>query len=355
MVNGGSPSAAAAIGGATGHREPTVARAHRLGSLTRRAPEHLGVGRRRRAGANDCTGLRATTVWPVARSASMVAAVNHVLPTSVPVPVTTTIMRSVSDRLRKPSSTSAATSRSICSAVCAAESAMRRRAVPTGTVGGRIAGTSNPRSSSAAAASRARRSSPHTTGTIGEPWPGRSRSTCARRRATRPAPSALVSTPRAASAAAVSAGVDAVVKMYERARLTISAASGADAATNPPSEPSVFESVPTLHDVDVVGKLGRHDRPEHGVGLVEHEQRSVAGAASAAEAVEVGEVAVHREDGVGDDERAPAAAPREQPVEVVEVGVAVDRDRRVREPATVDDRRVVQLVGAHEHVARRRS
>ena len=63
------------------------------------------------------------------------------------------------------------------------------------------------------------------------------------------------------------------------------------------------------------------------MGLVEHEQGIVAGREQA-ERVEVGAVAVHREDGVGDDERAPAFAARQQPVEVLEVGVPVHLERR---------------------------
>ena len=48
------------------------------------------------------------------------------------------------------------------------------------------------------------------------------------------------------------------------------------------------------------------------------------------------------------------AAVAQQRVEVVEVAVAVDGDVGAREPAAVDDRRVVELVGAHEHVRGRR-
>ena len=41
-------------------------------------------------GSPDCTGLRTATRTPAARSARATAAVHHVLPTSVPVPVTST-------------------------------------------------------------------------------------------------------------------------------------------------------------------------------------------------------------------------------------------------------------------------
>ena len=90
---------------------------------------------------------------------------------------------------------------------------MRRRELPGGTVGGRIAGTSRPRSRRALEAATARASSPRTTGTMGEGWPSRTRSTWLRSRATRPAPSGDRRTRTAANAAAVSAGVEAVVKM----------------------------------------------------------------------------------------------------------------------------------------------
>ena len=59
--------------------------------------------------------------------------------------------------------------------------------------------------------------------------------------------------------------------------------------------------------------------------LVEDEQRAFA-RAEVDERVEVGDVAVHREHGVADDERAPRAAVAQQRREVVEVVVAVDGD-----------------------------
>ena len=86
----------------------------------------------------------------------------------------------------------------------------------------------------------------------------------------------------AARAAAASAGVGAVVKMYERARLTIRSMTSRDAATKPPSEPSVFDSVPTRTTVPSVQRRrgprlpprlrpgrGREVGAEDGVGLIE--------------------------------------------------------------------------------------
>ena len=84
--------------------------------------------------------------------------------------------------------------------------------------------------------------------------------------------------------------------------------------------------------------------------LVEHEQRAVA-RAHLGELVDRRDVAVHREHRLGDDDaRARRVDAREELVDVRGVAVAVDRERRAREPAAVDDRRVVELVGAHEHV-----
>src|SRR5439155_1300353 len=57
-------------------------------------------------------------------------------------------------------------------------------------------------------------------------------------------PSVERMTPTAVRAAAVSAGESAVVKMYERARFTISSVRWAGPATKPPRAPTVFDSVP---------------------------------------------------------------------------------------------------------------
>jgi hypothetical protein len=58
-----------------------------------------------------------------------------------------------------------------------------------------------------------------------------------------------------------------------------------------------------------------------------------------------GDVAVHREDAVGDDERAAPLRLPQAPGEVLEVRVPVDEDLGPGEPAAVDDAGVVQLVG----------
>ena len=166
--------------------------------------------------------------------------------------------------------------RSTSSSVWAAESVMRSRELPGGTVGGRMAGTSRPRSSSAAEAATARASSPSTTGTMGDGWPGRTRSTwpAAGPPGRRPPPSAGPG-PRPGPRRC-RPGVEAVVKMKERARLTSRSTRAPGPATKPPSEPSVLDRVPTRRTSAPTsgGQVGA----EHGVGLVEHQQGAVVGA-----------------------------------------------------------------------------
>ena len=69
-------------------------------------------------------------------------------------------------------SASAWSNRLTSSSLCAADRVTRRRLVPTGTVGGRMAGTHKPSSSSAADAESAACSLPSTTGMIGLGCPG---------------------------------------------------------------------------------------------------------------------------------------------------------------------------------------
>ena len=57
------------------------------------------------------------------------------------------------------------------------------------------------------------------------------------------------------------------------------------------------------------------------------------------------DVAVHREDGVGHDQRAASFGLAHAPGEVLDIGMAVDEGLRARQPAAVDDRGVVELVG----------
>ena len=63
-----------------------------------------------------------------------------------------------------------------------------------------------------------------------------------------------------------------------------------------------------------------------------------------------GDVAVHREHAVGDDQGAPALGLADAPPEVLHVAVVIDEHLRAREPAAVDERSVVELIG-EDHVA----
>ena len=154
IVNEGRPSASAAIGGAIatsyersgGHTtcgSSPVAAASTSASV---APS---------PGANDCTGLRAATTSPRPRARSARRAATHVLPTSVPVPVTTTSRARAGHR--RAIGGERGDERGRPARRCARRTA--RPAAATcrpATVGGRIAGTSSPCSSSAAAAAERR-------------------------------------------------------------------------------------------------------------------------------------------------------------------------------------------------------
>jgi hypothetical protein len=61
-----------------------------------------------------------------------------------------------------------------------------------------------------------------------------------------------------------------------------------------------------------------------------------------------GDVALHRENRVGDDQRSAVVGLTQPPRQVLEVGVAIDEALRAGEPASVDDARVVELVREHD-------
>ena len=115
--------------------------------------------------------------------------------------------------------------------------------------------------------------------------------------------------------------------MYERARLTMRSTTSRDAATKPPSEPNVFDSVPTRTTIPPGSVVGgrREVGAENGVGLIEDEE-SVVAPAEVDELGEGGDVTVHGEDGVGDDDGRPGGGGgvRQQLLQVVHVAVAVD-------------------------------
>ena len=191
--------------------------------------------------------------------------------------------------------------RSSCSSVCAADSATRSRQVPGATVGGRIAGTSTPRSSSCV-------------GHLERPLLGaqqdRAGSVTGARRARRSTlrPEALDAARRPRRSAAHRApralprrrpGAPAVVKMNDRAVLRTGRSRRRSPATKPPTAPSVLDSVPTTT------APRRRRRAEHRVGLVDDQQRVVVGA-QLGQLVERRQVAVHREHRVGDHQRGPS-------------------------------------------------
>ena len=107
-------------------------------------------------------------------------------------------------------------------------------------------------------------------------------------------------------------------------------------------------------DVHLVLEAGRGDRAAPAgsqaagpVGLVDHEPAAVA-ARQLGELRQGRDVAVHREDAVGDDHRGAPARAAQAPLEVLDVGVAVDEGVGLRQAAAVDDARVVQLVGGDQ-------
>ena len=75
--------------------------------------------------------------------------------------------------------------------------------------------------------------------------------------------------------------------------------------------------------------------------------------ASSQEALERRPVAVHREEAVGDDQRRPRAGRAQPPGKVLEVAVAVDEGLGPRQPASVDDAGVVELVAEDDLAALR--
>ena len=193
---------------------------------------------------------------------------------------------------------SACSSRATCSSVCAADSVTRSRAVPGATVGGRIAGTYRPCSKSAAAAASARSSVPHTNGKMGDGCPGRRRShEFAQARAQRVA---------FRGADDVEGGVRGrSVGRRRRGREDVGAGpvlQQLDIARGPGDEAAeraerLGEGPDAQH---VVIARERGGGAEDRVRFIEHEQCFVA-AGERGERVDIGGVAVHREDGVAHD------------------------------------------------------
>ena len=91
-MNGGSPSASAAMGGAIARPAggaPGRRRTSRSPVAAASTSASLGASS---SGSNDCTGLRATTATPRLANVAASRAATYVLPISVPVPATRTIV-----------------------------------------------------------------------------------------------------------------------------------------------------------------------------------------------------------------------------------------------------------------------
>jgi hypothetical protein len=89
------------------------------------------------------------------------------------------------------------------------------------------------------------------------------------------------------------------------------------------------------------------------VRLVDDDAHAAVAARQLGDLLQRRDVAVHREDRLGDDERRARARLLQAPREVLDVVVRVDERLRARQPAAVDDRGVVELVG-EDHLARAR-
>ncbi len=127
-----------------------------------------------------------------------------------------------------------------------------------------------------------------------------------------------------------------------------------DVAAGPVAEP--LDEVPGSGD-EPAGRAKRFGQGRHhdagpglgrlqeagGVGIVDHQHRPVP-FAGAGDVRHRRKVALHREDGVGHHEPAAGVDRAECPFQVGHVGVPVDGDPGPREPAPVDDARMVQLV-----------
>ena len=308
--------------------------------------QQLGVGapalvRRERLGG--FAGLDGRPAAPRARRRG--APVTQVLPTSVPVPVTKMAVTAVA------SSSSAIRSRRTWSRVCAADSATRsRRRAGAGpsAVGSRGRGCRGPGAGPPRRARAARRRTRSARSARGAPR-GAGRCWRAARRSQVVAVRTAARPPTRRAAAAVSAGVGAVVKMYGPGPVDDQVRQPAGSGDEPAERAEGLRQGADPQDrrVGSGNEVGSEDR----VGLVDHEQCTVAGR-QLEQAVDVGEVAVHREHGVGDDERHGALGPggSTRSSERVEVAVRVDGDLGTREPGPVDDRRVVEFVRADQDV-----
>ena len=367
MVNGGRPSTSAAIGGRHRHRVPAVPGAHVGGVLAGGAAEHVGVGgavlgaeRLGRLAGGDRRGPR-----PAGRAAG--GPPTQVLPTSVPVPTTTT---SCSGRGRRSQvdpptgwrrgASSAAGERRRPGRRCGPPTARPAAGrCPGATVGGRMAGTSRPWLEQLGRGGHgggllaehdgdARGSG----GRAGAGRRGRGAGRAGRR------PRASASTPTAARAAAASAGaegggedvgagpVDAAARRRSGGRRRSRRGSRASSTACRPgaragrrarstgtgwstawASSSTSRASWRAHSVDAGRRPGRRRRPSRTPSRYTTTWRSAPGSASAAASCVEVAVAVH-----------PQLGP---------VGPG--------QAAAVDDRGVVELVGVDAHPGRGRA
>ena len=144
-------------------------------------------------------------------------------------------------------------------------------------------------------------------------------------------------------------GVEPVVKMNGRAMFTSRSTKRRGPATNPPSEPSVFESVPTRSTSTPV-EVGARARARRGPRRARAANR--AGAANSTMASSgATSPSIENTVSVTTMVRAtPSARARSRSAaEVLGVGVAVDDGLGPGHAAAVDDRGVVELVGQDAH------
>ena len=278
MVNGGSPSSRAAIGGAHGTEQRARRRAHGGGLLAGGGGEHVGVGGRARLARLHRLARRDRARRAARSSCATAAPSTTSCPRRCAVPATNTsgaggssVTAAVGEQLGQRGGEAV----DLVGGV-AAESATRRREVPGGTVGGRMAVTRRPRAEQRVGGlERARLGAAHVRDD--------------RRRVARAQPVDVGAQPgpqlvalgraqrprSAASAAAVSAGRrrggEDVGAGAVHEQVGVAPRSGDEPAER---AERLRQRADAQHGDIVGGTVGRVG-PEHRVGLVEHEQRAV--------------------------------------------------------------------------------
>ena len=250
--------------------------------------------------------------------------------------------------------------------VCDAITARRSREVPSGTVGGRMAWAKTPALERRLAHRIARSASPTTSGTIwvvragdvealarparraaSPRWPGAARRGAAARASSSSAASAP---PRPAAGGAVEkmSGRARVDEVLRHVRVAARRRRRRSRAPCPacPTMTSTSSLEPGLGDGAAAAG------PEAPMPCASSTTTRHAVAAGELDDLgQRGDVAVHREHGVGDDERAAPVGLRAAPTRGGRRRSGVDERLGPREAAAVDDRGVVELVGEHDLAA----